>query len=115
MEEKKTYYDVLNISADASAEEIKQAYRDLIKRWHPDLHPGDESAAIKAREINEAYEVLIDPIKKSRYDAYLSLRKSFNSPDNSDSNPMAYSDEVHYEEMTFYEYTENVASETYAA
>lgn len=115
MEKKITYYDILEITEDASAEDIRQAYRKLIKIWHPDLHPDDEKAALKTQEINEAYEVLIDPIKKSRYDAYLSLRKSFNSPDNPDSNPMAYSDEVHYEEMTFYEYTENVASETYVA
>ena len=115
MEEKKTYYDVLNINKNASAEEIKHAYRKLIKLWHPDLHFGDENAVIRTREINEAYEVLIDPVKKARYDEFLNLRNSFNPHDDWASDPMEYSDDVHYEEMTFYEYTESVASETYAA
>ena len=64
MNKKNTYYDVLEISENASEEDIKQAYRNLIKIWHPDLHPGDENAAIKTRAINEAYEVLSDPIKR---------------------------------------------------
>ena len=49
-----SYYEVLNISEDASAEDIRQSYRKHIKIWHPDLHPGDEQAAIKTQEINEA-------------------------------------------------------------
>ena len=115
MSKKNTYYDVLEISENASEEDIKQAYRNLIKIWHPDLHPGDENAAIKTRAINEAYEVLSDPIKKASYDSYLASRKAFVPNDESDGDSMEYSDDVHYEEMTYYEYTENVAAETYAA
>lgn len=77
----KTFYEVLGVNADATEEEIKRSYRELIKLWHPDLHPDDVEAEIKTREINEAYEVLSDPDKKARYDEMLSL---INDPGPSD-------------------------------
>lgn len=68
MAEKKNYYDVLGISKTASQDEIKSAYRKLAKQYHPDFHPGDEAAAEKFKEINEANEVLSDEQKRKQYD-----------------------------------------------
>ncbi len=68
MAEKKNYYEVLGVKKDASEEEIKAAYKKLVKQYHPDLHPGDASAAEKFKEINEANEVLSDKQKRAAYD-----------------------------------------------
>ena len=68
MAEKKNYYEVLGVSKDATEEEIKAAYKKLVKQYHPDLHPGDASAAEKFKEINEANEVLSDKQKRAAYD-----------------------------------------------
>lgn len=70
MAEKKDYYESLELNRGASADEIKKAYRKLTKKYHPDLNPGDAAAEAKFKEINEAYSVLSDPDKKSRYDQY---------------------------------------------
>jgi molecular chaperone DnaJ len=51
-------YAVLGVSRDASPDEIKKAYRELVKKYHPDLHPGDESAAKKMSEVNAAYDMI---------------------------------------------------------
>ena len=59
-------YQVLGVSPDATDEEIKQAYRRLAKKYHPDLNPGDEEAARKMQEINAAYEQIKNPEKASR-------------------------------------------------
>lgn len=64
------YYEVLGVDKKASADEIKKAYRKLAKKYHPDLHPDDESAHKKFTEINEAYEVLSDPKKRNKYDTF---------------------------------------------
>lgn len=65
----KNYYDVLGVSKDASSEEIKSAYKQLAKKYHPDLNH-EEGAADKFKEINEAYEVLGDETKRKNYDTY---------------------------------------------
>ena len=65
---KKNYYEILGVDKKASADEIKAAYRKLAKQYHPDLHPGDKTAAEKFKEINEANETLSDPQKRSAYD-----------------------------------------------
>ncbi len=70
MAEKRDYYEVLGVPKTATDEEIKKAYRQAAKKYHPDLNPGDPSAETKFKEINEAYEVLSDANKKQRYDAY---------------------------------------------
>ncbi len=66
----KNYYEILGVSKDASADDIKKAYRKLARQYHPDLHPGDQVAAEKFKEINEANEVLSDEKKRKNYDAY---------------------------------------------
>lgn len=63
-------YERLNISANASEIEIKRAYRELAKKYHPDKNPGNKEAEEKFKEISEAYEILSDPEKKSLYDQY---------------------------------------------
>jgi curved DNA-binding protein len=62
------YYEVLGVSKTATENEIKNAYRKLARKNHPDVNPGDKSAEDKFKEINEAYEVLSDPEKRKRYD-----------------------------------------------
>ena len=70
MADKRDYYEVLGVQKGASDDEIKKSYRKLAKQYHPDLHPGDKECEEKFKEIGEAYEILSDPDKKSRYDQY---------------------------------------------
>ncbi|HUQ65266.1 MAG TPA: J domain-containing protein [Flavitalea sp.] len=64
------YYKILGLNRDASEEDIKKAYRKLARKYHPDLNPNDKDAHIKFQQINEANEVLSDPEKRKKYDAY---------------------------------------------
>lgn len=66
----KDYYEILGVSRNASQEEIKKAFRRLAKLYHPDLNPGNKEAEEKFKEINEAYAVLSDPVKRANYDRY---------------------------------------------
>ncbi len=70
MSDKRDYYEVLGVPRTASEEEIKKAYKKLIKKYHPDLNPDSKTAEDKMKEINEAYDVLSDADKKSRYDQF---------------------------------------------
>ena len=62
------YYEVLGVPRTATADEIKQAYRKLARKHHPDVNPGDKTAEEKFKEVGEAYAVLSDPEKRQRYD-----------------------------------------------
>ena len=66
----KEYYSMLGVKKDASEREIKQAYRRLARKHHPDVNPGDKSAEAKFKQINEAYEVLSDKEKRRKYDRF---------------------------------------------
>lgn len=67
---KRDYYDILEITKSASADEIKKAYRKMAIKFHPDKNPGDKAAEEKFKEAAEAYEILSNPDKKARYDQY---------------------------------------------
>ena len=69
-ENKRDYYEVLGVPKDASADDIKKAYRKGAMKYHPDRNPGDKEAEQKFKEIGEGYGVLSDPDKKARYDQY---------------------------------------------
>ena len=70
MADKRDYYEVLGVDRSASEDQIKKAYRQQAKKYHPDLNPGDKTAEEKFKEVNEAYEVLSDSEKKAKYDQF---------------------------------------------
>ena len=70
MTKKRDYYEVLGVSRTASEEDIKRSFKQLARKYHPDLNPGDKAAEEKFKEINEAFQVLNDPEKKSKYDQF---------------------------------------------
>lgn len=67
---KTDYYELLGVNRDATAEEMKKAYRKLAVKYHPDKNPGDAAAEAKFKEISEAYDILKDPDKRAAYDRY---------------------------------------------
>jgi molecular chaperone DnaJ len=75
----KDYYEILGVSRNASIEEIKAAYRNLAKKYHPDVAQNKEEAEKKFKEINEAYQVLSDPEKRKIYDKYGTIDPSYSS------------------------------------
>jgi curved DNA-binding protein len=68
--EYKDYYKTLGVDKQASADEIKKAYRKLARKYHPDVNPGDKSSEERFKEINEAYQVLSDNEKREKYDRF---------------------------------------------
>jgi curved DNA-binding protein len=79
------YYALLGVNKNASADDIKKAYRGLARKYHPDLNPGDNVAEAKFKEITEANEVLSDPDKRSQYDKFGQYWKQSEQPNNTRS------------------------------
>ena len=84
------YYQVLQVDQNATATQIKEAYRQLAFKYHPDRNEGDPAASEQMKRINEAYAVLSNPAKKSEYDslksrfgssAYTHFRKNYSEQD----------------------------------
>src|SRR5207244_13642748 len=67
---KRDYYEVLGVGRNASAEDLKRAYRKLALQYHPDRNNGDPQSEARFKEVNEAYEVLSDQSKRQRYDTF---------------------------------------------
>jgi curved DNA-binding protein len=76
------YYALLGVNKNASADDIKKAYRGLARKYHPDLNPGDNVAEAKFKEITEANEVLSDPEKRNQYDKFGQYWKQSEQPSN---------------------------------
>ena len=93
------YYDLLGIKKDASIDEIKSAYRNQAKKWHPDLNK-DPSAPDMAKKINEAKEILLDENKRKEYDEYLENYKS-GAYDKINKTNTSYNTNNNYEEKTY--------------
>ena len=70
MADKRDYYEVLGVPKDADDAAIKKAYRQLAKKYHPDMNTGDKEAEIKFKEASEAYAVLSDAEKRRQYDQF---------------------------------------------
>lgn len=70
MADKRDYYEVLGLSKSATEDDIKKAYRQLAKKYHPDANPGDKNAEVKFKEASEAYAVLSDADKRRQYDQF---------------------------------------------
>jgi curved DNA-binding protein CbpA len=73
----KDYYAILGVERGVSARDIKRAYKKLVRKWHPDLHPDDPACRTKAQEINEAYGVLSDLEKRASYDRQIEAGRIF--------------------------------------
>lgn len=70
MQNFRNYYQILGVAKDATAEEIKRAYRRLARQYHPDMNPGNKAAEEKFKDIGEAYEILSDLSKRAQYDQF---------------------------------------------
>src|SRR4051812_8191509 len=70
MATKRDYYEVLGVKRGASEKEVRQAYRKLARKFHPDVNPNDQTSEEKFKEVSEAYEVLSDEEKRGKYDRY---------------------------------------------
>ncbi|MGF1521240.1 MAG: DnaJ C-terminal domain-containing protein [Leptolyngbyaceae cyanobacterium] len=73
MQNFRNYFDLLGVTQEASLEDVKRAYRQLARKYHPDLNPGDKEAEERFKMLGEAYEVLSDPEKRSQYEEYSSF------------------------------------------
>ena len=67
---KHDYYETLGVPRSASAEELRKSYRKLVRKYHPDLNPGDKAAEDRFKKLQEAYDVLSEPKKRQMYDQH---------------------------------------------
>lgn len=73
----KDYYEILGVSKSASLSDIKKAYRKLVRKYHPDLNPGDTNAEARFKEVSQAYDVLKDPERRKQYDTFGRVGRDF--------------------------------------
>ena len=112
----KNYYEVLEVSQNASDEIISRAYKVLAKKYHPDMNPDNlEEASEKFKEVAEAYEVLSNPDKKKEYDDSLAREKAreaykqqSNSTNSSTNNTSNYSSNTSYQKTSHYEHSNDI-------
>jgi curved DNA-binding protein len=83
----RNYYELLGVTRDATAEDIKQAFRRMARKYHPDLNPGDKAAEDKFKDISEAYEVLSDASKRSQYDKFTGFWRRNRNKSSSNNTP----------------------------
>ena len=96
MKEFKDYYAILNVKETAEVEDIKKSYRKLALEFHPDHNNGSQEAEEKFKSITEAYGVLIDPVKRRKYDSF---RRNRFSGAHSGYSDFGYSQEEIFENM----------------
>ena len=82
MATEKNYYRILEIPTQATDEQIKLAYRRLVKKWHPDLNNNSQESQERLKEVNEAYEILSDPIARTIYNQTISADTNIRSSEN---------------------------------
>ena len=83
----KDYYKILGVSKTASSKEIKQAFRKLARKYHPDKNPGDNSSEQRFKDINEANEILTDPEKRQKYETLRTNWNTYGSPRGGSQSP----------------------------
>ncbi len=96
----KDYYKILGVDKKATEKEIRQAYRKLARKYHPDVNPGDKSAEEKFKEINEANEVLSDPEKRKKYDELSTYYQQYGQMPGAGAGPMGGDGGIRYEYRT---------------
>ena len=84
--EYKDYYKTLGVNKNATTEEIRKAYRQMAKKYHPDKNPGNKAAEEKFKEVSEANEVLSDPEKRKKYDMLGANWKQYQTSGNANAN-----------------------------
>lgn len=96
----KDYYKILGVDKKATEKEIRQAYRKLARKYHPDVNPSDKSAEEKFKEINEANEVLSDPEKRKKYDELSAYYQQYGRMPGAGTGPIGGDGGVRYEYRT---------------